>query len=61
MPDEGATHDATWMSLAVSEDIWGDDLVNFSRVSGDVPAWNRGTGLELLFSPRERGCSCGLH
>ncbi len=26
MPDEAATHEATWMSFAVRDDIWGDDL-----------------------------------
>ena len=26
MPDEAATHDATWMSFAVRDDIWGADL-----------------------------------
>ena len=27
MPDEGTEHAATWMSFAVSEDIWGADMV----------------------------------
>jgi hypothetical protein len=44
MPDEGATHDATWMSLAVSEDIWGDDLVKpvqqtLLKIAGAIGAY----------------------
>lgn len=33
MPDEAAPHDATWMSFAVRDDIWGADLATAVRAT----------------------------